>query len=191
MRNTLVSNFFILITFVIVCTMMSVVVFDRNPMRGATLEGADIKLHNLTADAKREISCLAENIYFEAAHEPESGQLAVAFVTMNRVNSGKFANSICGVVKQKIGSTCQFSWWCESKPYAMSTNQVLTKTNNLIYNRILDMSVNFYLNHEQMKDPSRGALYYHADYVNPNWKLPKITQIGRHIFYGDKNGRHI
>ena len=130
MRNTLVSNFFILITFVIVCTMMSITFLDRNPMRGATVEGADIKLYQLTSDAKREIACLAENIYFEAAHEPENGQLAVAFVTMNRVNSGKFADSICGVVKQKIGSTCQFSWWCESKPYAMSTNHVLTKTSN-------------------------------------------------------------
>ena len=32
----------------------------------------------------------------------------------------------------------------------------------------------------------KNALYYHADYVNPNWRLPKIDQIGRHIFYGEK-----
>jgi spore germination cell wall hydrolase CwlJ-like protein len=32
----------------------------------------------------------------------------------------------------------------------------------------------------------KNALYYHADYVNPNWRLPRIDQIGRHIFYGEK-----
>jgi len=169
--------------------MISMVELNSHPMRNASVAGANIKLYNLTQDARHEIACLAENIYFEAAHEPKEGQIAVAFVTMNRVNSGKFANSICGVVKQKIGSTCQFSWWCESKPYAMSTSNALTKTNNSLYNRIVDLSINFYLNHDQMKDPSRGALYYHADYVNPGWKLPKSTQIGRHIFYGERNGK--
>ena len=34
-------------------------------------------------------------------------------------------------------------------------------------------------------DPSLGALYYHADYVNPKWGKPKVGQIGRHIFYKD------
>jgi len=189
MRNQFVTNFFILSVVVIVLTMISMIGFKEHPMKNASVAGANIKLYNLTQDARHEIACLAENIYFEAGHEPEQGQLAVAFVTMNRVNSGKFADSICGVVKQKIGSTCQFSWWCESKPYAMSTSNVLTKTNNVLYNRIVDLSVNFYLNHDQMKDPSRGALYYHADYVNPGWKLPKNTQIGRHIFYGEKNGK--
>ena len=189
--TTLVSNFFILTTFAIVLSLIGIFVLDRKSVRIVSLEGADIKLHHLTSDAKREIACLAENIYFEAAYEPEVGQLAVAFVTMNRVNSGKFADTICGVVKQKIGSTCQFSWWCEPKPYAMSTNQVLTRTNNQLYNRIEDMAVNFYLNHDRMKDPSKGALYYHADYVNPGWKLAKNIQIGRHIFYGDKNGSYI
>ena len=31
-----------------------------------------------------------------------------------------------------------------------------------------------------------NALYYHADYVNPGWKHPKIEKIGRHIFYGER-----
>ena len=57
---------------------------------------------NLTTDAREEVECLAENIYFESAMEPKEGKLAVAFVTMNRLKSGKFADSICGVVKQKI-----------------------------------------------------------------------------------------
>ena len=38
-----------------------------------------------------------------------------------------------------------------------------------------------------MEDPTYGALYYHADYVNPRWKnLNHSTTIGRHIFYVPK-----
>ena len=29
----------------------------------------------------------------------------------------------------------------------------------------------------------QNALYYHANYVNPGWRLTKVTQIGNHIFY--------
>jgi spore germination cell wall hydrolase CwlJ-like protein len=29
-------------------------------------------------------------------------------------------------------------------------------------------------------------LYYHADYVNPQWRLEKIGKIGTHIFYSEK-----
>jgi spore germination cell wall hydrolase CwlJ-like protein len=40
---------------------------------------------------------------------------------------------------------------------------------------------------EKFRLPSlEHALFYHADYVNPGWKLPRIEKIGNHIFYGDK-----
>ena len=29
----------------------------------------------------------------------------------------------------------------------------------------------------------KEAIYYHADYVNPQWGKPKVAKIGRHIFY--------
>ena len=53
--------------------------------------------NNLTAEAQKQVTCLAENIYFEAAHEPLDGKKAVAFVTLNRVQSG-YADNICDVV---------------------------------------------------------------------------------------------
>ena len=56
----------------------------------------------LTVDTKKQISCLAENIYFEAAHEPHEGKVAVAFVTLNRLMTGNYADTICGVVTQKL-----------------------------------------------------------------------------------------
>jgi len=61
---------------------------------------------------KKEMDCLAKNIYYEAGNQPIDGQTAVAQVTMNRKNAN-FANSICGVVYQKTGDICQFSWTCK------------------------------------------------------------------------------
>jgi spore germination cell wall hydrolase CwlJ-like protein len=39
------------------------------------------------------------------------------------------------------------------------------------------------MNYGNIDDVTKGATYYHADYVNPGWNLPKTTKIGRHIFY--------
>ena len=51
----------------------------------------------------------------------------------------------------------------------------------------MEIALHAYANYEHIEDLTKGALYYHADYVNPNWKLNKTTKIGRHIFYKDKN----
>ena len=135
--------------------------------------------NSLDKETQKQITCLADNIYFEAAHEPLEGKKAVAFVTFNRIQSGNYANDICGVVHQKTGSVCQFSWYCESK----HTNNRLTIRNTPLYNEIRQLAVNMVINFERQEDVTNGATYYHADYVNPQWKLKRIDQIGRHIFY--------
>lgn len=141
--------------------------------------------HALTADVKKQVTCLAENIYFEAAHEPVEGKKAVAFVTINRLQTGNYADSICGVVHQKTGSVCQFSWYCEAHTLAKR----LTVKNTSLYNEILQLSTHIYLNFEELTDVTNGATYYHADYVNPGWNLNKEKQIGRHIFYKSKRDK--
>lgn len=133
------------------------------------------------AEREKQLLCLTKNIYFEAATEPFEGKVAVAQVTMNRVNSGKFPDDVCDVVFQKTKVydriICQFSWYCEPGPKIAKKNKEYTESEEVAKKVLLE---NFRL-------PSlHGALYYHADYVNPNWKLPKITKIGRHIFYGDR-----
>jgi spore germination cell wall hydrolase CwlJ-like protein len=144
--------------------------------------------NRLSKNAQKEVQCLAKNIYFEARNEPVEGQVAVAFVTLNRVKSSQFPNVICEVVEQRNLRICQFSWYCESKPYYIYSNNILTLTNNKEYNRIRDLALLVYVNHEMMKDPSRGSLYYHADYVSPNWRhLERVVTIGRHIFYNERN----
>ena len=153
-----------------------------------TLSMVNIDLYNLPFKAsyesldketQKQVTCLADNIYFEAAHEPLDGKKAVAFVTINRLQTGNYANDICGVVHQKTGSVCQFSWYCESK----HTNNRLTIRDTSLYNEIRQLAVNMVINFEHQKDVTDGATYYHADYVNPQWKLKKVDQIGRHIFY--------
>ena len=140
--------------------------------------------NQLTPAAQKEVTCLADNIMFEAGNEPEEGQMAVALVTMNRVKSGNYADSVCGVVKQKANGTCQFSWWCEDKPRTASITRKLTNAQSSMYNYIRDLAVFVYLNDEKIKDITHGATYYHADYVNPKWRhLKKTVKIGRHIFY--------
>lgn len=131
----------------------------------------------LTKDAQKQIDCLAQNIYHEAGWEPEKGKIAVALVTLNRVQDERFGKDICSVVKQRTHSVCQFSWFCEGKKMI---------TNNFVYDQAKEIALYVYANYEKMHDITQGALYYHADYVNPRWKLEKTTVIGRHIFYKEK-----
>ena len=128
----------------------------------------------------RQLDCLTRNIYWEAASEPFEGKVAVAQVTMNRLASGRFGDSVCGVIYQKNvfyeKVICQFSWVCESTHKVKPVYQPLWAESELVAKKVL--LENFRL--PGLKD----ALFYHADYVSPGWKKPKIDKIGRHIFYG-------
>ena len=133
------------------------------------------------AEREKQLECLAKNIYFEAATEPFEGKVAVAQVTMNRVESGKFPADVCDVVFQKNTFynrvVCQFSWYCEDGPKIVRSKTHFTESMEVAKRVLL----------ENYRLPSlTGAMYYHADYVNPRWNKPKIVQIGRHIFYGER-----
>ena len=133
-------------------------------------------------DKMRQLECLTRNIYWEAASEPFEGKVAVAQVTLNRVKSGKFASSVCGVVYQKNiiyeKVVCQFSWFCEGTHKVKAVYSPLWKESEEVAKRVL---------FEGFRLPSlEKAMYYHADYVQPGWKLPKLEKIGRHIFYGER-----
>ncbi len=133
------------------------------------------------AEREKQLQCLAKNIYYEAATEPFEGKVAVAQVTINRSESGRFPSDICDVVFQKTKFfdkvVCQFSWYCERGPKVAQKNEHYKESEEVAKKVLLE---NFRL-------PSlHGAMYYHADYVSPNWNKPRITKIGRHIFYGEK-----
>jgi spore germination cell wall hydrolase CwlJ-like protein len=157
---------------------LSVVLLTKNAFSDAVL--LDVSYNQLTKETQKQIDCLAENIYFEAGFESRKGKEAVALVTLNRMQDPRFPKDICGVVKQKTTSVCQFSWFCQNPSIR----------NKDVYEDAKEVAVYVYANYENLKDITQGALYYHADYVNPRWKLEKTTVIGRHIFYKESGKRN-
>ena len=134
-----------------------------------------------TTEKIKQLDCLTRNIYWEAASEPFEGKVAVAQVTMNRLESGRFASSVCGVVYQRNVMyekvICQFSWACETTHKVKPVHAPLWKESEEVAKKVLL---------ENFRLPSlHKAMYYHADYVSPGWKKPKIEKIGHHIFYGE------
>ena len=134
--------------------------------------------------------CLAQNIYHEARNESTAGMVAVANVTINRMQDPSFPDTICEVVFEGPHFTsqisgklypyknrCQFSWYCDGKSDAVN--------NKRKFNKIFELSDYVIRNPYDITD---GALFYHADYVNPGWasRMNKVAQIDAHIFYKPK-----
>ena len=134
------------------------------------------------ADRAKQLDCLTRNIYWESATEPFEGKVAVAQVTINRVESGRFAPDICGVVYQKNvvydKVICQFSWNCDGSSKVRPIYPAHWKEAEEVAKKVLL---------EGFRLPSvKNALYFHADYVNPRWGKPQVAKFGRHIFYAEK-----
>ena len=143
------------------------------------LMSTEMEFLRLSYDEKqrvmKEVECLARNIYFEAGSEPRNGKIAVAEVTMNRVKSKNFPRTVCGVVYQRTGRTCQFSWVCKQNKVVRSKQMWLES---------LRIAENILIS-KRKYGIIGSAQYFHADYVNPAWAEEKqlVMKIGRHIFY--------
>jgi spore germination cell wall hydrolase CwlJ-like protein len=132
----------------------------------------------------KEQRCLAEAVYFEARGEPPDGQAAVAQVVLNRVKSGLYPSSICGVVYQNRHRhlACQFTFACEGRSLRIGDRESWEKAE-----RIADAVLE---GRTYVADVG-GATHYHADYVRPSWsrRLKRMDVIGRHIFYKLRPGQ--
>lgn len=126
---------------------------------------------------RTETECLAKNIYFEANTEPKEGKLAVATVTMNRVQSHIFPRTVCGVVLDQSSKGCQFSWVCDGKSDIIHDRRG--------YMESVKIAEDVLLSKKRSRIITSDVLYYHADYVTPTWAKTKklFTKIGAHIFY--------
>lgn len=130
-------------------------------------------------DRERQLRCMADNIYYEAANEPAEGKIAVAQVVMNRVESGQFPNDPCKVIYQRnvfySSTVCQFTWYCDGSVKTRPIRRDLYEESMLAAKMVLM---------EGFRLPGlKDAMFYHADYVNPQWRLDRVAKIGRHIFY--------
>lgn len=150
---------------------MRVVNVMANIMNAAIVGGILVACTQAYETSAAEIECLATNIYFEALTESDAGKIAVANVTMNRVNHPAFPNSVCEVVWEPK----QFSWTHDGKsdrPDSAKAYAEVYEIAKAVYNG-------------NITDITEGATFYHADYVNPPWAkvMERVGQIDRHIFY--------
>ena len=136
-----------------------------------------------------ELECMSKNIYFEAAVESTAGKLAVAQVTMNRVKSTKYPNTVCKVITQgkhhqngfPVRDRCQFSWYCDGKGDEPRDTPAWKDSQDI---------AEYVMTTPNLMDITDGATHYHADYISsPRWANPrrKTVEIDTHIFYNKSN----
>ncbi|MGH6946417.1 MAG: cell wall hydrolase [Kiloniellales bacterium] len=127
---------------------------------------------------REELRCLALNIYWEARAEPLEDRWAIAHVTLNRVASPDFPDSICAVVQQggeqSLGG-CQFSWWCDGRSDTPFEDEAWREARRLARRALT----------APLPDPTGGALFFHNDSIEPAWagEKQRLRQIGAHIYY--------
>lgn len=119
----------------------------------------------------REMECLATGIYFESKSEPLAGQLAVGHVIANRAKSnGRFPSTYCGVLFQRG----QFSFIRGKSLPSVPKSSKQWKTAVAIAKIVA----------QDLKQSAVGkALFFHARYVSPKWRLKRVAAIGNHVFY--------
>lgn len=123
-----------------------------------------------SAAGSRELECLATGIYFESKSEPLAGQLAVGEVIVNRAKSGRFPTTYCGVLTQRG----QFSFVRRgSIPFVPRTNRQWHTA----------VAVAKIVAQKLKTSAAPNALFFHARYVSPKWRLKRVASIGNHIFY--------
>ncbi len=126
--------------------------------------------------------CLAEAVYFESRGEAVRGQIAVAQVVMNRVFSGKYPDTVCGVVYQNKYRhfACQFTFACDNNPDVIREPEMWERARK-ISKAMLD---------GQIWLPEVGkSTHYHAYWVRPSWvaEMKKTYKFGVHTFYRPRN----
>jgi spore germination cell wall hydrolase CwlJ-like protein len=159
----------------------------------------------------KELSCLARNIFYEAGSEPEEGKVAVGLVTLNRAQDGRFRNTVCGVVDQKLSrdiprthvvekktmwrtekveqtvwskiSVCQFSWRCMFVKTPKSDDERWLESQRIAKELLAD-NTSFW----EYRDKYTDALYFHAIAIKPSWarQKEKVEKIGGHVFYKER-----
>ena len=138
-----------------------------DPMGQPEVSGPATKASRANTD---DIACLAEAVYFEARGTSDKGQKAVAHVVLNRANSPKFPDSVCGVIADK----CQFSYKCDGRPDVLANPSDRERALELARQVLSGAS-----------DITQGALFFHAASMEPGWfnTRPKVGAFGGNIFY--------
>jgi len=120
--------------------------------------------------ADEETECLARAVYWESNGEPLAGQLSVAEVIINRAQSGRFAATLCGVVRQRGQFSFVRGGYIPPPPSGARGWR-----NAVAIARIA---------REDLADGAApSALFFHARRVHPGWRLTRVATVGNHVFY--------
>jgi spore germination cell wall hydrolase CwlJ-like protein len=127
------------------------------------------------ASGNSQWECLTQALYFEARGESVRGIFAVGEVILNRVESGRFPSSICGVVNQSGGGGCQFSYVCDGRSDRVHERAAWNEVGK-VAQLLIDGAP---------RALTDGATYFHTRGVSPSWsrRFELTAQIGAHLFY--------
>lgn len=121
--------------------------------------------------------CLAEALYFEARGETVKGMSAVAEVILNRVDTKRFPNTVCGVINQGTGRkfACQFTYTCDGRAEVIAEPKAWDMVGKIAR----------YMIDGAPRTLTNGATHYHTLSVRPNWAsvYTRTTTVGYHRFY--------
>lgn len=151
---------------------------DPAPAPGAAPEvraaspslGELVVVHGGDSTLDEESECLARAVYWESRGEPLSGQLAVAEVVINRARSGRFAPTLCGVVRQPSQFSFVRRGYIPQPPHASRDWRTAVAIARIATGRLADSS-------------APQALFFHARRINPRWRLTRVATVGNHVFY--------
>ncbi|NUB45150.1 cell wall hydrolase [Fertoebacter nigrum] len=124
--------------------------------------------------------CLATALYFEARGETVKGQFAVAEVILNRADSPAYPETICGVVNQKSGKSCQFSYTCNGHSKKIREPEAFAQAGKIAAVMLAGAP----------RALTDGATHFHTKNVRPGWahRFPRTATIGAHLFYRQPSG---
>ena len=140
------------------------------PAVSAASLSALVAAQSTGTELSRELNCLAGAVYFEAKGESLPGQLAVGRVIVTRSKSGRFPSSYCGVVYQRS----QFSF-----VRGNSMPGIDRRSRN--WRNAVAIAQIAHAN--SWRSPVEGAMFFHAAYVSPNWRLTRMARVDGHVFY--------
>ena len=166
---------------IIGCSLLAILLIRQEVRMDIIEEKLDdiIQVNEKVKYTKNDVECLTRNIYYEAGVESETGKFAVAHVTVNRLKTGYWGNSICKVVYAKS----QFSWTLAKK---------LPRPDSKLWAESEKIARKVLAGHRV-----RGltkSLYYHAIYIkDPKWADTRheAGQIGNHVFYNKAKNSNI
>lgn len=125
-----------------------------------------------------EIRCMATNMYYEARGESDLGMIAVGYVVLNRMADTRFKpNTVCGIVKQRTASVCQFSWVCGQKNWNL---------NNEAYKRAERLAIAVMT--REVFNPVDNSIYFrtHAASRKGYSSQRHVASIGGHRFFASR-----